>query len=53
MNDGIRKVIVESVDVALGSFDCVDKEKFYRTLEAKYGVKIEDIPVNMSYFTTF
>ena len=50
MNDEVRKVIAESVDIALGSFDYVDKEKFYRTLEAKHGLKVEDIPVKYDLF---
>ncbi len=50
MNDGVRKVIVESVDAALGSFDYVDKGKLYRTLETKYGLKVEDIPAKYEVF---
>jgi hypothetical protein len=52
LNAGIRKVIVESVDAALGSFDFVDKEKLYCTLETKYGLKPEDIPVKYEVFHT-
>jgi hypothetical protein len=50
LNDGVKKVIVESVDTALGSFDNMDKAKLYRTLETKYGLKLEDIPVKYEVF---
>ncbi len=50
MNDEVKKVIAESIDTALGSFDYVDKEKFYRSLEAKYRLKVEDIPVKYELF---
>jgi hypothetical protein len=50
LNADVRKVIAESVDTALGSFDYVDKEKFYRTLEAQYDLKADDIPVKYEVF---
>jgi hypothetical protein len=50
LDDGIRKVILESIDTALGLIDYVDKQKFYSTLEAKYGLKVEDIPVKYELF---
>jgi hypothetical protein len=50
LNADVRKVIAESVDTALGSFDFVDKEQFYRILESKYDLKAEDIPVKYEVF---
>ena len=50
LDEDIKKVIAESVDGPLGLVDFVDKEKFYRTLEAKYGLKVEDIPVKYELF---
>ena len=53
VNDEVRKIIAESVDTALGSFDYINKENLYRTLETKYGLKAEDIPVKHEIFHTF
>ena len=41
---------VESVDEALSSFSDIDKDKFYQTLESKYGVKRGEIAENLEVF---
>jgi hypothetical protein len=35
MDEDVRRVIVESIDAALSSFDYVDKEKFLNTLKSE------------------
>lgn len=46
----MKKVIAESIDTALESFDYVDREKFYHILGTKYGLKVEDIPDRYELF---
>ena len=50
MEPKVRRVIIESIDKALSSFNYVDKDFFYRTLEAEYGVKKEEIPEKYEAF---
>ncbi len=50
LENDVRKVILESVDAALSLVDYVDKEEFYRILETKYGLRVEDIPVKYDFF---
>lgn len=38
------------MDTALGLFDYLNKEDFYKILETKYGLKVEDIPVKYELF---
>jgi len=50
MKTDVRKVIAESIDTALSSFNYVDKEKFYHILEAKFELNPKDIPEKYEVF---
>ena len=50
MDPGVKNAIWGSIDKALSSFDYVDKEVFYQTLEAQYRLKPVEIPENYETF---
>jgi hypothetical protein len=50
MDDRIKAILIEAIDKALSSFDYVDKERFYRLLETKYGLGLDAVPQNYSVF---